>query len=683
MSLSRLRAACLAVPALLLAACGDATGSGDPLTVTARATLEGAPAVRYADDGSPYLQCDVGVIAEVTGKGSGEFTSAVLRFYVGTGRAELLDSIVVRGSELQGAWNDGTNAITGGRTRGSRWRLAAGVPFDADIVLRYRAGGGKERSATASTRCGPPAPASAAAPEVTLLEANARPGPLQAGDTLFVLYTATSGASIWRTRLLLGGGCTAQVDFVEPLTTSVSHSVPVSLPASCTLGAPITATVLVLDGASRQVSRTVTTPFSLTDLTPPVSVPIVYTTGGASTTAGPLAGVLFPGDSLVVEPHAYDAGGLAWLVWEIQPSGERDSLPIGATTFNVWLTARASWANMTALRLRVRDRAGLESPWAEFPRGTLSIGTDVVRSSRSVTIGGEIRAAVVDPKRNVLYLAQGLQNRIAVLDVATMTVARTIELGQPPASIDLTVGGDSLLVALSQSRALGIIDLRAASPTLVQVPLPSVPAGPEYGLSQVVATANGHAFVMVLSNLANGSPIVDVDLATGTSRARPDGVRGALARSGDYRTVALTWDWTNARVWTSATDAFGAPVTLPELGNAASLDATGARVAMGRYLYDGAFGFLRSAQVPRCDCFDAFALSNDGASLYYVPGPWVVRARTSDGVVVDRAAFTRPTPAPGTGNWQSTRLLTWPGSQRLVVTYSSQSPGSGGIVIIE
>ena len=71
-----------------------------------------------------------------------------------------------------------------------------------------------------------------------------------------------------------------------------------------------------------------------------------------------------------------------------------------------------------------------------------------------------------DAKRDVLYLSQPDSQRVAVLSLGTYTYGTPLAMPSVPAGLDLTPGGDTLLVALRRAAALGVVDLTLATPSV-------------------------------------------------------------------------------------------------------------------------------------------------------------------------------------------------------------------------
>lgn len=86
-----------------------------------------------------------------------------------------------------------------------------------------------------------------------------------------------------------------------------------------------------------------------------------------------------------------------------------------------------------------------------------SAGANVVdgvrRTATRVPLHGAVADAAFDTNRNVLYLSQPDSGRIMLFSLATNTFGAPILIAGRPTGLDLSVSGDSLLVALRSAVA--------------------------------------------------------------------------------------------------------------------------------------------------------------------------------------------------------------------------------------
>jgi hypothetical protein len=234
------------------------------------------------------------------------------------------------------------------------------------------------------------------------------------------------------------------------------------------------------------------------------------------------------------------------------------------------------------------------------------------------------------------------QPMILGVSLQTMAVSDTIPLPTGAFDIDVTPGGDSLVITLPTG--VGVIDLTASPRTVVVMPLSSLGSG---HVPQWVRTlANGHAFVTVGLGDAASQTLLDLNLQTGADRVRTDaganGVVGpaALERSYDHRVVAL--DVRNnltagLQRYDVGTDGFGSIVTHAAWFQPA-VDGTGAHIAVGTTVYDAALNVQRVCESPAIgQGLFPVALSFDGTALYHAMSPFgLLRDSVVNGQVVER-----------------------------------------------
>lgn len=363
----------LASAALLaLAACGDDPASPDNVVVLATAAVQGEPSVRHLDDGTPYLQCVVQLGARATGTGTAQWTGATLRWYTGVAREVVLDSVRLATQDVQDALG-GDLTISAGESGTSEWVIAAPLPFWTDIQLRYRPDGGSERTATATFRCGPPIPPDPAPPAIASIAVLPEGTVFEARSELQVTFTATSPAALWQSAVTLDGACDVTKVLEEPLQPSTTRVVLVPIPESCRSGVRLGVTVSVLDGAGRTATRRQATTLQLADFSPP-RMDLMFFPRPVGTAQVNPSGDYTVGESIQLMPNLWDASGSSWLVWEVQPSGARDSVLVPNGTQVVGMRTTAGWVGGERLRVFARDLLGQQTPVVERSLAGVRVG---------------------------------------------------------------------------------------------------------------------------------------------------------------------------------------------------------------------------------------------------------------------------------------------------------------------
>jgi hypothetical protein len=623
-------------------ACGDSTGPGLSLDVEVSVTRVDPPHIGEEADGSPLIRCGIALRAVARGSGSALWEGATFRWFVGK-NATLIDTAVVSAAEIRDSW--GNTQIDAGETQESEWAISAGVPFTLRIDYRYRrSGAGAAHTASVSFTCGPTISATAAPPAITALSVQPAGGETEPGQLVTVAYSATSEVGLWATMAELSGACDVRALYAERLEKSVTRTVTFPLSSSCQLATPLVVTVYALDAAVQESSRQATTQLTLVDRTPPQVTPLFFPpTGGSATTE--IAGEYFTGDSLYLIFNASDNYALKALVWEILPFGFRDSVIVSGPSAGPWLKIpiREEWTGPIQLRLYARDAAGLTSDAVTSAPGAITVSPTVVLPTAWTTVPGEIREFVIDAPRGVVYLLQSNQSRVAVLSTANMTVTRTIATPVIATDLDLSPGGDSLILALPVRGALGVIDLRQSTPDVTLIPIADLDTALNQRPFHVRVARNGKAFVALQGSNPSAWALHEVDLVTGTQRRRTDAGDGGfvgggiLERSHDRSVIVLNGGPNLFQRYDATLDRFGPQRSASVYDWRPSVDKMGVHIAIGLDIYGETLLYLRRVRAPILGGVPRTALSADGEYLYIIL--WnhgIVRSRVSDGMMIDR-----------------------------------------------
>jgi hypothetical protein len=617
------------VVVLAAAACGDSTGPESNVTVTVSLTQLNGPSVLDLGAGEQRVECELDLRASASGAARATWRDATVMFYAGKDRRTPIDSAVVPATDIQDAW--GSPDIGPGETQQSAWRFSAGIPFGIAFVYRYQPEGGGVRSTRVAFTCGPEIPFLVEPPRVTGVTLLPQGIEIAAGDQLTVGFTAQSDLGLWSTDVRLLGACALEQHFAEPFLKLSEHTVIFTIPAACTLGAPLSVQVTATDAALQSSTTRGPRSFSVVDRTPP------YVYADRLPTASTY---LFTGDTLQPFVAATDNGIVRSIVWEIQPFGVRDSIA-GAGGWFLSIPIRPEWAGTSIqLRLFARDAAGLVSDTLVAPVGGLPIYPTVQRPMRVANLAGDIQELAFDEKRGLIYLMQAENNcRIGVFSVATMSIVETIDPATCASDMDLTPGGDSLVLSMPYDRMLGIIDLQQSPRTMALLPIQSLATG--QAPWQLRVGANGKAYVILTGATPAPTTLLELDLLAGSERLVP--LSGSLAgarfeRSFDRTVFAFQRMAELFQRYDVMNDQFGPVRTPRSLYGPLRLDDHGATVALGLDVYDGSLDFVRRvASVYGGEAVPGSALSKDGAYLHQALGyRGVARTRTSDGAVIDR-----------------------------------------------
>lgn len=375
------------------------------------------------------------------------------------------------------------------------------------------------------------------------------------------------------------------------------------------------------------------------DRTPPVA---------AGTRAGPFGDtVVVVTDTLTIAVHATDHKKLAWVGYALgSPVVKQDSMAVTGTVADVTMRPAIplTATGPMAVKVFARDSAGYRRESVLEP---ISIVPGTRRSMNVLTLPAPVSDVAVNPKYGVAYLAYSGRREIGVIDLATRAFRPSIVTTFQPRKLDVSAGGDSLIVSVEGQPALAILRIttQASTTTIVRVDSNYLAGGWE-AADNVRAMGNGKVLVTLKprEGASSSSPrVVDYDLATGLSRQRilSDEVQW-LARSWDRAVLATATGSSTpvaAQLYTATTDTFTDRhvVSIPVWLYSASADTNGSRYLFANALFDGALNALRSFTDPEFQQGGGTVLAPDGATAYL--GTWggFLFVRTSDGAVIERS----------------------------------------------
>lgn len=247
----------------LLSACGaDSPATPQPdVTVSTSVSSISPPFVRLVDPPGVELDCELWLLTEVQGTGTGVWVDGVTEFSDIRDTSRLLGTIPLSAAEMKRAWSEDT--IRGGQSVKSLWHLSGPTAYVATIRMRYQTASGT-RTASASARCAPPSGSTAAAPSITSLSVSPSSGSIPVNSPLNVTFTATAPAGAQYSFLRATGGC-GNVIVGEFSATTVSHTVPLKLRWPCKTDVPIGVEVITYDAAGYSDGRAVSTSVTIRD----------------------------------------------------------------------------------------------------------------------------------------------------------------------------------------------------------------------------------------------------------------------------------------------------------------------------------------------------------------------------------------------------------------------------------
>jgi len=255
----------------------------------------------------------------------------------------------------------------------------------------------------------------------------------------------------------------------------------------------------------------------------------------------------------------------------------------------------------------------------ELPWGPVAIGQYLDRPVVTAPVDTSVHQLAYDAKRGVLYLATGDQSSVSVVSVTGLATQPAIPLSGPPQSLDLTPGGDTLVVAIHGTANLALVNL----------------VTPGYPTSVVTLTdlaLNGTiANVRVASNnraiaVGTNAQIAHYDLVTGANSidASTSGASQQMARSGDANRIffpdqallSQSAAGTNATLYDAPTNTYAPTGGFVDYGGSApTADQHGQLYMVQQFVFGPSLATLGwLAYDP--DGSRASAISSDGTNAY-------------------------------------------------------------------
>src|SRR5256885_13218298 len=354
------------------------------------------------------------------------------------------------------------------------------LPAAGEVALTATATGGR---VTATDRDTVPV-ADLLPPEVTALDAT--PIVLLPTDTVTVTYSARDAVGLWWTVVRISGAFNATDSVDHAFVKQVTRSVRIQVPASAPMGSTFTVKVIAADPALH-FDTAATLPVQVTDLVPP-------SVNAVATGPEPVL-TLVPNDTLRLALNVTDNYKLRWVGYRLGPPASlRDSVAITGrnASQNFRLIAATAWIGSQTVTGFARDSSG---HLTETALGTATVVPGVRRPTFAFPLNSSVPDLVYDSSRDVVYLSEFGADSGSVFSLATKTFASPIDLFSWPFGLDLTPGGDSLVVALRLSTSLAIVNLQNRQVDTVTLPLNS---NLNPGLDHVRVMANGKALVTTI-----------------------------------------------------------------------------------------------------------------------------------------------------------------------------------------
>lgn len=382
------------------------------------------------------------------------------------------------------------------------------------------------------------------------------------------------------------------------------------------------------------------------DVTPPqVSGTLGYPAGDT---------LAVPGDAVSVLIDASDNVALRWVGYETgAPLNQRDSVLVTGSSARGSLVLTAPGTGPVPISVFARDSHGLRAVSA---LRDLPVLTGFVRHPTvALPLAAPVHDVAMDSARGLAYVTLAGRRQLAVVNLASGQYAPSLTLPFAGISVDLTLGGDSLLIAAESAAVVAVMRL-GSSPITSVLSLPTPPPMPGVQLwgYRVRALAGNRAMV----SLTPDSPytccfgyLVSIDLSTGIAQLRTDAghrpgdgsvsMHEPLARSRDGQTLFMAETCCTplgAQRYLAASNSFTAltQVTISRWVYDLSPDATANSVLFANVLLDGNLNPLRTFDIADYAQGGATLLSPDGATAYLATYDGYLKVRTTDGAILER-----------------------------------------------
>jgi len=450
----------------------------------------------------------------------------------------------------------------------------------------------------------------------------------QLGDSVFITYTAGDNAGLKYSILRLSGVITLKDSIDEQFAYSVSHTRRLRI-ASTSARGTLSATLEVVDIGGNVVT-TAASPLAVVDTRAPLALGTL-----ANTRAGAGSGFA-PDDTFRLTIKGQDNARLQQVGYRFgAPASIADSFATTDSVLTQTITHAipVSWIGNSTYSVFAVDAAGNRR---EVLLGTLTVANRTRAAPWSASLGGTVRDMAYDTKRNTLYLSLSDSNRVAVLSLDSKSFATPLAFTGQPRGLDLSLGSDSLLVALRATPYVSVVNLVTSQRDTVRVNADNfLNRGPD----NIRVMANNRALVTItFDGSGYGGTLVELDLATRAYASRKTVTEFVpLCRSANRSAALILIDDSCCPIEGVVYDAFNATFpadrgTVSRYFNYPSADYGGSRFLITGELFTGGLASLGSIAPPFAT--GPSVLSPDGAAAYFATSSGVTNVRVSDGSVI-------------------------------------------------
>ncbi|HTD60753.1 MAG TPA: hypothetical protein VK679_08870, partial [Gemmatimonadaceae bacterium] len=230
--------------------------------------------------------------------------------------------------------------------------------------------------------------------------------------------------------------------------------------------------------------------------------------------------MLIAGASDSVAIGASDNHALAWIGWRTTaPVAIGDSVQVNgvpSSTVSLPVSVATSLIGDTVnLTVFAKDEDGNVT---SAPLNGYAVSAVTTHPTQSIQRGAGVSDVAFDSARGLLYLAKPDSQSVTVLSLSSMTYQAAISVSGTPVGLDLSPGGDSLIIGLSSPAALAIVSLSMAShPLLGTLPFDSSDVVDSLRAFRVMGDNSVFALVTHYNTPYQPTAAMSLSLTTGVS----------------------------------------------------------------------------------------------------------------------------------------------------------------------
>jgi len=304
-----------------------------------------------------------------------------------------------------------------------------------------------------------------------------------------------------------------------------------------------------------------------------------------------------------------------------------------ALTQTITRAIPASWIGSSTYAVFAVDAVGNRR---EVLLGTLTVANRARQAPWNAALGGTVRDMAFDTKRNTLYLSIPDSNRVAVLSLDSKSFTTPLAFSGQPRGLDLSLGSDSLLVALRATPYVSVLNLVTSQRDTVRVNSDNfLNRGPD----NLRVMANNKALVTItFDGSGYGGTLVELDLGTRAYANRKTVTEFVpLCRSPNRSAALILIDDSCCPIEGVVYDALNGTFpadrgTVSRYFNYVSADYAGSRFLVTGEVFSAALASLGT--IAPAVATGPSVISPDGATAYFATTSGVTSVRASDGSVI-------------------------------------------------